>query len=303
MTLSKSHPASASREKANCLLCGEAEQKPLYSGLAGVVFCASCGFVYTSPRLTRDALEKLYSEEYFSSGSSQEIGYDHYISDEALVKKTFLKRLRELERSWVKPKGRLLDVGCATGFFLHVAQQLGWHVDGVEISKFCCDYARDRFGILLHNGHFEEAKLFKPEFDLITMWDYIEHSLRPDLDIQKAFELLRPGGVLAITTPDYSSLPRKIFRDRWMGFKEHEHLYYFTGENLGRLLQKKGFCVLSSRYAGKYISPEFFAKRLASYSGLAGSLAKGVSQWPPLKKLQFYCNPLDIIYLVAKKSS
>lgn len=290
------------KEWVDCLFCRSKQPfKPLHTALPAVVRCETCGLVYANPRIKKEAVSRLYSKEYFESHSSEAMGYDNYVSDKELVEKTFRRRLTGIEKKWVREKGRVLDVGCATGFFLSIAREMGWEPSGVEISEYCCQYARENFGLELTRGFFEEAESLKPGFRLITMWDYLEHSFAPDKDIKRAYELLAPGGILAVATPDVGSLPEKIFKQNWMGFKEHEHLYYFTQKNLSQLLKKEYFEVLSTSYIGKYISPHFFAKRLSGYSKFLGMLAGKIVSWPLLKGRSFYCNPFDIIYIVAQR--
>lgn len=289
------------KELVDCLLCGTRQFRRVYASLPAIVRCLSCGLIYANPRLKKEAIHDFYSREYFESHSSETMGYDNYVSDRELVQKTFQRRLAELEKKWTKGRGRVLDVGCATGFFLSIARQRGWQPSGVEISEYCCEYALREFGLKLKHGFFKEASGLEPGFELITMWDYLEHSFTPDEDIQRAYELLQPGGILAVATPDVGSFPARIFKQNWMGFKEHEHLYYFTKKNLTQLLKKKGFQVLSASYTGKYISPAFFARRMKGYSKFLGTLADKIASLRALKDRSFYCNPFDIVYIVAQK--
>lgn len=119
-----------SKEIVDCLLCGKRDYRMLYPTLPNTVQC-SCGLVYANPRLKETQLAGLYSKEYFESHSSEELGYDNYVSDKNLVEKTFRRRLRQLERQCLKPKGRVLDVGCAAGYFFY-----GGQVHGME-SRWC----------------------------------------------------------------------------------------------------------------------------------------------------------------------
>ncbi len=289
-----------SKEWVDCLFCKSRNFKKLYPSLPAVVQC-ECGLVYTNPRLKQEVIRDFYSRDYFESHSSQAMGYDNYVSDKELVEKTFRRRLAELESRWLKRKGHVLDVGCATGFFLSIAREMGWQVSGVEISDYCCEYALREFGIKLHQVFFKDARDLGEPYDLITMWDYLEHSFNPVEDIRRAHALLAPAGFLAIATPDISSLPAKLFKYQWMGFKEHEHLYYFSRKNLAELLEKTGFEVRSASHIGKYISPKFFSKRLSEYSKFLGGLSEAFTRLPWLDKASFYCNPFDIVYLIAEK--
>ena len=290
------------KESVLCLRCQRPASEKLYASLPNVVRC-ECGFVYTSPRMSKESLRGFYSQAYFENHSSEEMGYDNYVSDRHLVEKTLTRRLKEIQNRWGLRPGKLLDVGCATGFFLNVARQMGWNVTGVEISGYCCDYAKREFQLELHRGFFTEVALPDGSFNLITMWDYVEHSLTPDQDIERAFQLLAPGGLLVIATPDVGSLPAKIFKENWIGFKEYEHLYYFTKGNLVSFLKRSHFKILSTCHIGKYVSVKFFSKRLMTYSKFFGGLADKISDLPFLKRINFYCNPQDIIYIAAKKGS
>src|SRR5262249_26630348 len=146
----------------------------------------------------------------------QQLGYDNYVADRELVERTFTRRLEEIERRFVPERGRLLDVGCALGFFLTVARERGWQPQGVEISAWAANYARRELGLDIAQGAFCDQRELEPGLDLVTMWDYIEHSTVPDQDLAQAHALLRKGGVLAITTPDVDSWPARVFRARWM---------------------------------------------------------------------------------------
>lgn len=288
------------KEWVGCLLCGSQRHETYLRALPGVVKCSDCALVYANPRLKKEALADFYSKEYFESHSSEKMGYDNYVSDKELVEKTFQRRLANIEKKWSRGKGRVLDVGCATGFFLTIARERGWEPNGVEISGYCCEYALREFNLKIQQGFFKELPM-QAGFKLVTMWDYIEHSFTPDEDIRKAWELLEPGGLLALATPDAASLPAKFFKENWMGFKEHEHLYYFTAQNLTGLLKKTGFEILSTSYTGKYISPVFFARRLAGYFKFLGGAASGLASGAIFKNANFYCNPFDIVYVVARK--
>ena len=193
--------ALLSKEWVNCLFCKSRNFKQLYPSLPTVVQC-ECGLVYTNPRLKEENIRDFYSKNYFESHSSQAMGYDNYVSDKELVEKTFRRRLAELENQWLKRKGRVLDVGCATGFFLSIARDMGWQVSGVEISDYCCDYALREFGIKLHRVFFKDARDLGEPYDLITMWDYIEHSFDPTEDIRRAPALLAPPGLFVFSPPD-----------------------------------------------------------------------------------------------------
>lgn len=284
-----------------CILCNSRTNRRFYPKLLSIVKCLSCGFVYTDPSFTEEGLKKYYSQEYFKSTSSDIKGYDDYASDQGNIEDTFGRRLREISKKSKVKTGRVLDVGSAMGYFLSAAKKMGWQPTGLEISSFCCEYAQTQFGIKSYNNFLSKVDLPKNSFELVTMWDYIEHSLTPREDFNKAIDALTLGGVLALTTPDFDSLPRRIFKEKWMGFKEPEHLFYFTRHNLTAYLESRGMRILETRYEGKYVSFDFFAQRMKQYSEILGWMFAQLGKIKPIGSFKFFCNPMDIVFILAQK--
>lgn len=292
-------PKAANKPRP-CNLCGSAETAPLYPQL-GIIKCADCGLVRAEYVPPRQELEQLYSEKYFRSSDSGALGYDDYAADRAKIAKTFDKRMAEIERWTGRKKGRLLDVGCAMGFSLEAARARGWEPHGIELSKFACDYARQQLGFDVFCGALGEADFGPDGFDVITMWDYIEHSPDPAAELRRANGILKKDGLLVLTTPDIASLPARVWGPRWMGIKQDEHLFYFSPASIGELLTKCGFKTVNLKHVGKYIDVDFFIQRTGLYSNtveqvlgkLAGALGVGESS--------LYVNPFDIMMIYAEK--
>ncbi len=281
-----------------CDFCGTLEAEPLIQELK-VVSCTGCGVAHLEERLPDSALQQFYSEHYFNSDSSGEKGYCDYLRDKPLIKRTFHKRLKEIEK-FIPSKGKALDIGCALGFFIEVARERGWSAEGLDISEYCIDHIKSE-GFKGHLGLFQNLQSEENHYDLITMWDYIEHSTTPKQDIEKAYSLLKKDGILIMATPDFSSLPAKLFGNKWMGFKDHEHLYYFSKKDLNQCVESLGFELISNKFAGKYISFEFFANRLGLYFPLLSKFIDGFFKLTRLSNVKFYCNPWDIQLVIAKK--
>ena len=116
-----------------CQVCGSDRRAPKFEdGPYTVYTCSDCGLVYVSPRLQGQALLDVYNETYWKSDNPKERGYADYASEAALYLKTYRKRMK-LVSQWLPERGRVLDVGCAAGYFLRVAQEHGHDVHGVEI--------------------------------------------------------------------------------------------------------------------------------------------------------------------------
>ncbi len=309
MTLTKQTTNSSSprvageivRKEIPCNLCGSKQHTPFCpeNGL-GLVKCQQCGLVYVNPRPDPAELYALYGETYFHNNDSGVVGYSNYIKDEANIRRTSNKRLRLLER-FIKP-GRLLDVGCAVGFFIDEGRKRGWQVEGMDVSSFAVDYASEHFGLNVRNGTLTELEFENGAYDMVTLWDVIEHVPDPKAYIQRAAELLRQGGVISLATPDVDSIPAKLAGRRWVGYKlSEEHIYYFSIKTLSQMLEEAGFEVLDVRHVGKFVTLRLFIDRLGMYfPWLAKTLELG-ERALKLSERALYINPYDIVAITARK--
>jgi 2-polyprenyl-3-methyl-5-hydroxy-6-metoxy-1,4-benzoquinol methylase len=293
--------AEVTRTHVPCNLCDSSEHVPFRpENERGLVQCQKCGLVYVSPRPDPNELYALYGESYFCNNDSGTVGYTDYLNDEANIRKTFTRRLRRLER-FVQP-GRLLDVGCATGFFLTQAQARGWQVEGLDVSHFAIGYIQDRFGFNVQRGSLLELDYRLNSYDLITLWDVIEHVPDPKGYVQRVTALLKTGGVFVLATPDIDSFPARMTGKRWVGYKlSEEHVYYFAPRTLQRLLNEAGMDVIDSYHVGKYVTFNLFMNRLSIYSPLLARIGGWVERRFRLSEWSLYVNPFDIISLTARK--
>lgn len=289
------------RRHIPCNLCGSSQTEPYCpeNGL-GLVQCQNCGLVYVSPRPDPNELYALYGETYFHNDESGVVGYSNYIADERNIRKTANGRIQQLER-YIQP-GRMLDVGCAVGFFMDEARQRGWQVEGLDVSNFAVEYAREQFGLNARQGSFTGLEFAPDSFDMVTMWDVIEHVPDPKSYIRKAAAVLRQGGVLALATPDIDSLPARLTGKRWVGYKlSEEHVYYFSRRTLTRMLEEAGFEVLESRHVGKYVTLRLFVDRLGMYAAPLAKLLALAERAFKLSERSAYINPYDIVAITARK--
>ena len=298
--LPPSVPTSAFREVA-CGLCGGSERETKFTdGPFSVVTCRDCGLTYVTPRLEDAALlDEVYNEGYWSSPAAKERGYTDYRSDAPLYLKTYRRRLAVVRRNFTRP-GRVLDVGCAAGYFLEVMGQEGWEVTGLEPSDAIRPQAQERLGSdRVLAGVLGEVDLAPGSFDLVTMWDVIEHIPDVVAAARAVRELLAPGGLFLIETQNVSSRAAKLLGKKWQHYKHAEHIYHFNPQTLGRVLDEAGFEVLenSPRLGGKYISMGFVAERAGRLHPVFSALLS------PLKlvaKRSVYVNLYDEMIVVAK---
>lgn len=290
-------------EIPHCNLCGgETRDEVFCEEPFHVVRCQDCGLVYVTPRLKPEVLPHVYDEGYWTSEGPKNRGYADYRSQEPLYLKTFRKRFSLIERYKPEP-GRLLDVGCAAGFFLKVASEKGWEVDGVELSAEIAAHAREDYGFeQVHVGTLESASYEPHSFDLLTMWDVVEHVPDPAAFLAEARNHLKPDGLLILETQNVSSAFAERMGPKWQHYKHLEHLYHFDPKTIRRLLDEAGFEILENTpdLGGKHVSIEFIRERAERVSPALRYLL-----WPlaPFNRLNFYVNLKDEMVIAARPRS
>ena len=298
--LSASIPEGA-LESVDCGFCGSAERELKFQdGIFSVVTCKACELTYVTPRLSDASLiEEVYNEGYWSSDSAKQRGYTDYRADQPLYLKTYRRRLGVVRRHFDRP-GRVLDVGCAAGYFLKVMQEEGWDVLGLEPSDAIRPHAQELLGQEhVRAGLLGQLELEPHSFDLITMWDVIEHIPDTVAAVREVGKLLKPGGRFLIETQNVDSRAAKVMGKRWQHYKHAEHIYHFNRKTLGEALGKGGFEVLEAGpgLGGKYVSMGFIAERAGR---LHPVLSFVLSPLNLLRNLSVYVNLFDELIVVAK---
>jgi 2-polyprenyl-3-methyl-5-hydroxy-6-metoxy-1,4-benzoquinol methylase len=268
-----------------------------------VLRCPACGTHFRADLPTSDALQAIYGPAYFSAsaGETDGQGYADYLGEEPNHRANAVRRLELLERE--RGPGRLLDVGCAAGFFLDEARKRGWSVTGVELAAGMAEHARDRLGLDVRLGAFADAELEPGAFDAITMWDYLEHSTDPTGDLRHAASLLAPGGLLAVSTGDVASLAARVSGSRWHLLTPRHHNFFFTRASLERAFRDAGFEVVSSRHLSSRYSLHYLLHKLRTLRDLAllRRLSYGIGR-TRLGSLAVPVNLFDIVTLVGRRS-
>jgi SAM-dependent methyltransferase len=240
-------------EEANCLLCNSPrwsllceapDRNPAGSGLwFAVVQCQRCGLCYTNPRPSPRCIGQFYSGDYRSHRASRRHG------------KSWWRRLVRARRTPGKlrhspslpSRGRLLDFGCGNGNFLERMRRLGWQVTGVDASVAAVRRLQNELGLDARLGTLPHAELAAGSFDLVTMWQSLEHVHQPLPVLREAQRLLVPGGMLVVSVPNIDSLPFRWFGASWFGLDLPRHLTHFTPPTLRLMLEKVGLRVRSLR--------------------------------------------------------
>jgi 2-polyprenyl-3-methyl-5-hydroxy-6-metoxy-1,4-benzoquinol methylase len=293
--------AGAVQDVPDCPMCGSErftvafEESP-YS----VRRCADCGLGWVTPRLSEAGLRAMYaSDTYWRSASPKTRGYHDYRAAEPLYLKTFRRRLEFVLRDRPR-RGRALDVGCAAGFCMQVLSAAGFEAHGVEISAVIARHAQERLGLhSVHVGTLDGCPHPPNSFDLITMWDVVEHVVDPVALLAKARELLRPDGVLVLETQNIDSAFARLLGRRWHHYKHGEHIYHFNPQTVRTLLRSAGFHVekLTPRFGGKYVSFDFIAERATRLHPAVSAALRPITMF---KSGAVYLNFMDEMVVIAR---
>ncbi len=146
-----------------------------------------------------------------------------------------------------EPAGKLLDVGCGGGRLLKRMKKCGWQVEGTDFDAQATQRVTARYGIRTHVGDLPQCQLPANSFDAITMSQTIEHLYDPAATLHECLRILKPGGLLVMTTPNVDSLGANEFGAFWRGWEAPRHLHLFSVESLQRLTQQAGFEVIEAR--------------------------------------------------------
>src|SRR5439155_22918007 len=200
-----------------------------------------------------EELQEIYAPEYFkASAEAPADGYADYLADGERHRETARRRLSLIDR-FVPAHGRLLDVGAAAGFFVDEALRAGWDAQGIDIAPQVVDWGRRELDVPLRVGGITTVEA--PDmFNVVTMWDYIEHSLDPAGDVAKSNELLFDDGLVALSTGDADSLAARLSRSRWHLLTPRHHNFFFGASTLVRLLERGGFEVVWLGHPGSRYS-------------------------------------------------
>ncbi len=238
-------------ERVSCYLCGGSDSRTFLkaSGFRHVQ-CAECGLVYVNPRLRADLIDAFYKSDAYN-----------YMFENMLMKSidyrlevVARKKFDAVARYFPGPAPRLLDIGCGIGEFPHLAEIGGWQVEAIEFSPRAVGFARERFGLKIHEKPLEECAFIEGQFDIATMWGVLEHLTEPRKLLGQIRDYLTAGGLLVVEVPSFDCLlveylkvhPEQADRiiDGW------GHLMLFSLPTISRMLEEQGFSVVEVQSLG-----------------------------------------------------
>ncbi len=236
-------------DECACLLCGSRNWAPLVeapdraTGGSGlwfmVVQCQDCGLCFTNPRPSDQSISRFYRDDYRPhrrpAAEPREPRWWH--------RWPLLGNRMDYYRK-VLPwhgQGRLLDFGCGAGSFLQRMHKQGWKVTGLDVSETVVHRLRGQFGLYALTGSLPHPALDDCSFDVVTMWQALEHVHQPLEILRSAHRVLAPGGQLIVAVPNIDSLAFRWFGSAWNGLDLPRHLVHFSPWTLRLMLHRAGF--------------------------------------------------------------
>jgi len=276
-----------------CIVCRSTQHLLFYEG---ILRCSECGHVFADVTLDDERLWSIYRRDYFFGEE-----YSDYVADQRVIQKNFRKRLSVLRR-FINPEkhSRLLEIGCAYGFFLDLVRKQFKIAVGLDISEDGVRYAREELGVDAYQVDFLHYDCSPQIFDVICMWDTIEHIRDPHLYIEKISSIVPKDGLLALTTGDIDSLLARLQRDRWCMIHPPTHIHYFSRRTIECLLRQYGFETIYNRYCGFFRSIDNIAYNLFVLRQKRPYLYNIIKR-SGLGRIDFYINLYDIMFVIARR--
>lgn len=239
-----------------------------------LVRCLNCGLEYVNPRLSPQKALECYAstpdEVFVSQASSRE--------------RTFVRCFNKIKKYMPKEAGSILDVGTANGSFLYVAKNAGWKVSGCEPNKWLCDWAERNYGVKIHPGTIFDARYSDSSFDVITLWDVLEHTPDPKAVLSECHRLLKPGGTLVVNYPDLGSWVARLMGKKWV-FLLSVHYFYYTRSTIARALKNTAFNTEAFIPHVQTLELEYILFRAQRYVGAIAAISRklisklGMGSW------------------------
>ncbi|MCL5073275.1 MAG: class I SAM-dependent methyltransferase, partial [Actinobacteria bacterium] len=252
----------------SCIICNSNNfSRILISPDYQLAKCSNCKLLFDQKSYSINSYLSIYNKNYFTDTHIKG-GYYNYYEDSVVNKLTFKHRLKNIKSFIKQKKPSLLDIGCACGDFLKVSQEFNLgNVIGVDVSNYAINECLKKgLNVKRVKSSKNISQLYKKiKFDIVTLQDVIEHYQNPATELKQIAKLIKPQGLLFITTPNATSLSQRLLRGYWYHYKKGEHIYYFNTNNIVKFLAKVGFKVIKVQNTPSWVSIRYLVNRLTYY--------------------------------------
>jgi 2-polyprenyl-3-methyl-5-hydroxy-6-metoxy-1,4-benzoquinol methylase len=283
-----------------CSVCASRRLRPAFRKNGYDIHrCLDCGHVFVWRLGPETELDAEYDENYYRSDAENTSGYRDYLAKSEARLRAFADRLDWIEGA-CDGRGAIIDYGCAVGLFVKVARDRGWAARGYERSRWAVEYGRSVVGVDIALGDGSSDPFAPSSVDAVTLWDVLEHVQAPSRTLELAHRWLKPGGVLALTTVNISSLGARLASENWRHLMPPHHLQFFSRRSLLHLLATAGFHVRVLRASGTFLTSR------SAPSGAGGNVAHAIDRiaghWRA-RPIAQALNLLDEIEILAVKGT
>ena len=246
--------------------------------------------VYSNPQPEAGALLSSYGEDRDPLYLTQREGRE----------RTFSFLLDRIERFVDRP-GVMLDVGCYTGVFMELAAARGWQASGIELSDWAVSIARSTGVGPVHHGTLAEAGIEHGSMDLVCMWDVIEHLSAPGDVIDEVAAILRPGGLLALTTHMIDSVTARLMGSRYP-FLMSMHLLHFSRFTMWRLLEDRGFEIITFEGHRRTVMRDYLFDRVWNLFPSSSGILKPLTRFHLVRRIPVHIRGLGLKNVFARRT-
>ena len=233
----------------HCPLCGSKDSHFLVTRGDGLPIyeCSTCLFAFLYKRPEYRELEKYYNSGYFQNSNTYQ---DYFNYAKAIIELNYCPRLHRLSQFIPDfHKKRVLDVGCAAGGSLALLKKMGAEISGIELSETACKIAKEYFNLDLIHAPIEKISFKEESFDIIFLFDVLEHLEEPSKILERLISSLAPEGFLSVTVPNFDLFFYE--KEKWIGISSYwEHLGYFRSKVLCNKLSSLGLKVVETHTYG-----------------------------------------------------
>jgi len=284
-------------QRLQCIACGSQQTRSRSCSGLDLLECTKCGLQWQKSFPDAKELEEIYGEYFLDAFEAE---YPE------IYKAMKLKGFRLVHDSHIRPflcvdKPSVLDVGCGGGhYLLSICDEC--NVFGVDRDATAAEMARQALGDSVWHSSLEELHT-EQRFDLITMFDFIEHVFSPVSAIEKAAELLNANGKLFISTPNTASLSRRITGGRWLQYRR-EHIYYMNLQNLRTMLERCGLQIVHTASRAKYMNLYYLYMHCKAYDlPLIKPVLPALSPFAGIMKRISFSIPAGEVMVLARKTT
>ncbi len=220
-----------------CILCNNTSFIKLFArDKWKIVKCNKCELIFIDPLPAESEIEDFYNNYVDESNEKHIAKYLHHRKSRERRNRRKLRLLERIQRN----KGRILDIGCGLGLVVKNASDAGWDAYGIDLDKDLVEYGKKTFSINLSCGTLKKEKFPSGHFNVITMYNLLDHIREPLSFLREVKKILKRGGIIDLNVHDVEGWKAKKYEENWSAYCPPAHLYYYSYNTLGRLLDKAG---------------------------------------------------------------